>query len=677
MDDQVKVRGYRIELGEVERAVQGQAKVVQAAVVVKERRGGERQLVAYVEMEGGSGGEEIGRVRAGVRERLPEYMCPGVYVGVEKLPRSSSGKVDRRALVEMEVGEREEEPGGYGGPRNEVEERLAEIWAGVLGRKRVGVGENFFELGGDSIVGIQIVARARQLGIEVTPKQLFQHQTVAELAAVAVAGKREGTGAGGGGIEEEAEQGEVRGEAPLTPIQRWFFLQGTDNVNYCNQAFLLEVGEEVRREWVEEGLKKLVEQHDELRVRFERRGGEWKQRYAGIEESGLEVREIDLRGVEGGEREGRLRAAVEEEQRGLDIERGPVVRAAWMELGEGGGRRLLLVVHHLAVDGVSWRILLEDVERWYRQRAEGKEGQLGAKTTSYKRWAERVEEYGQSEELKGEREYWERVEGQAVEELYVDRGEGRNLAGDERRVRRVLGEKATRELLTEAGRAYNTQVMELLLSALAGGLKRWRGQERVRVEVEGHGREELGKGVDVTRTVGWFTSVYPVVVEWRGGEEVGERVKRVKEEMRGIPQKGMGYGVLKYVTEGAQRNGESELLVNYLGQMDGSMGAGAMLKVAREGSGRAVSGGMQRSSKVELNAVVLGGQLHMIWGYSKQQYREETMEELAEAYERSLLEVIEHCVSPQAGGFTPADFADFNWKVSRLDEIATAIAKVQ
>jgi non-ribosomal peptide synthase protein (TIGR01720 family) len=597
-------------------------------------------------------------------------MCPGVYVKLEKLPRSSSGKIDRRALVEMEW--IEEGEGGYVAPGNEVEERLAGIWAGVLGRKRVGVRENFFELGGDSIVGIQIVARARQMGIEVTPKQLFQHQTIAELAAVA-----EVRGGGEWGRGEEAEQGEVKGEAPLTPIQRWFFQQGTDNVNYCNQAFLFVVGEEVRGEWVEEGLKKLVEQHDQLRARFRRESGEWKQWYAGTGESVAEVRRIDLRGEKAEEGEARLRAVIEEEQRGLDIERGPLLRAAWIELGKERGRRLVVVVHHLAVDGVSWRIMLEDVESWYRQRAGGKEARLGLKTTSYKRWGEELERYGKSEELAGEREYWEREEGREAEALPVDWAEGGNLAGDEKRVQRVLGEKATRELLREAGRAYNTQVMELLVSALAGGVQRWRGQKRVRVELEGHGREEFVKGVDVTRTVGWFTSVYPVVVEWREGEGTGERVKRVKEEMRRIPQKGMGYGVLKYVGDGIRKNQESELLVNYLGQMDGSMGEGALLRAAPEGSGRSVSEGMQRSSKVELNAVVLGGQLHMIWGYSGKQYREETMVELAEAYEQSLLEVIEHCLSPEAGGFTPADFTDFNWKESKLDDIAAAIAKVQ
>ena len=670
VDDQVKVRGYRIELGEVERAIAGQEKVEQAAVVVKERVGGERQLVAYVELESGSGGEEMARVRAGVRERLPEYMCPGVYVKLEKLPRSSSGKIDRRALAEMEWVEEGE--GGYVGPGNEVEERLAGIWAGVLGRKRVGVRENFFELGGDSIVGIQIVARARQMGIEVTPKQLFQHQTIAELAAVAEVAEAWGGGRRG----EEAEQGEVKGEAPLTPIQRWFFQQETDNVNYCNQAFLFVVGEEIRGEWVEEGLKKLVEQHDQLRARFKREGGEWKQWYAGTGESVVEVRRIDLSGEKAEEREARLRAVIEEEQRGLDIERGPLLRAAWIELGQERGRRLLVVVHHLGVDGVSWRIMLEDMESWYRQRAEGREGSLGLKTTSYKRWGEELERYGKSEELEREREYWEREEGREVEALPVDWGEGRNLAGDEKRVQRVLGEKATRELLGEAGRAYHTQVMELLVSALAGGLQRWRGQKRVRVEMEGHGREEFVKGVDVTRTVGWFTSVYPVVVEWREGEGTGERVKRVKEEMRRIPQKGMGYGVLQYVGEGIRKNKESELLVNYLGQMDGSMGEGAMLRAAPEGSGRSVSEGMQRSSKVELNAVVLGGQLHMIWGYSGKQYREETIVELAEAYEQSLLEVIEHCLSPEAGGFTPADFTEAGLEQHELEYLLEKIDQI-
>src|SRR5579864_2890291 len=675
MDDQVKVRGYRIELGEVERAVQEQAGVGQAAVVVKERAGGERHLVAYVEMEEGSRSEEgMKRVREGVKERLPEYMCPGIYVRVERLPRNASGKLDRRGLEEAEgmEGVEGEGKGEYVGPRNGVEAKLVEIWRMVLGRERVGVTDNFFEVGGDSIVGIQIVARARQGGLELTPKQLFQHQTVAELAQVV-----------GQGRGVEAEQGEVKGEMPLTPIQRWFFQQGSDNRNHFNQAFLFVVRAETKAEWLEQALQALLEQHDGLRLRFEENGaGEWRQRYASVAESKVKLRRIDLSQRSGGEeeQEAALREAVEKEQQGLDIGRGPLMGMALIDLGEKLGRRLWLGIHHLAVDGVSWRIMLEDVGQWYEQLSRGEEIGKRAKTTSFKHWAEQLQAYGRSAEVEGERAYWAGEEGKRVEEVYEDYRCGGQEVREEGHVVRVLGEKETMELLRQAGKAYNTQVMDLLLSAMVAGLKRWRGHERVRVELEGHGREEVMKGVDLSRTVGWFTSVYPVVLEWRGGEEVGERVKRVKEQLRGIPQKGLGYGVLRYLgAKGGEgkRPGEGELLINYLGQFDQAMGADALLQAGGEGSGGAVSGGMERSSKVELNAMVVGGRLQMIWSYSQQKYRRETIAELAEGYETSLLEVIAHCISPEAGGFTPNDFAEFNWQQSQIGDIAAAILKTK
>jgi non-ribosomal peptide synthase protein (TIGR01720 family) len=669
IDNQVKVRGYRIELGEVERAVQEQAGVAQAAVVVKERAGGERQLIAYVEMAEGSSGDAIGRVRAGVKERLPEYMCPAQYVRMERLPRTASGKLDRRALPEPEVaGERGQE---YVAPRNEVERRLLEIWEAVLGSQGIGVKDNFFEVGGDSIVGIQIVARARQAGLELTPKQLFQYQTIAELAEQA----------GSGTEVVEAEQGEVRGTGPLTPIQRWFIAQHGVKARHYNQAFLFRVKAETKLEWLEEAFEKLVEQHDSLRMRVEQKEGEWVQSYAGTAESGVSVKRVDLSGSEGAEQEEQLREVVRREQESLDIEQGPVAGIVLVELGEEKGRRLLMVVHHMAVDGVSWRIMLEDVANWYGQRERGEQITCGRKTTSFKQWAEKLQEYGKSEKAKAERTYWAGEEARAVEELAVDYEGGENRFGDEGRVVEVLEAETTRELLSEAGKAYNTQVMDLLLGALVEGLWEWGGYERVRVELEGHGREDVVKGVDLTRTVGWFTSMYPVVLERRVGESVGVRIQRVKEQLRGVPEKGIGYGVLRYGGSGTQqqavekRKGEGELLINYLGQFDRSLGEEALLQGAPEGSGAPVGAEQQRSAKVEMNALVIGGQLQMAWSYSRQQYKPETITQLAQNYLLTLRDVIRHCTSSDARAFSANDFSEFKWESEQFGAIATAISQ--
>jgi non-ribosomal peptide synthase protein (TIGR01720 family) len=340
-----------------------------------------------------------------------------------------------------------------------------------------------------------------------------------------------------------------------------------------------------------------------------------------------------------------------------------------------------MVIHHLAVDGVSWRIMLEDLGEWYEQRKRGEAMKGKRKTTSFKQWAEKLEEYSRSGKVEEERGYWEKEESKAVEELKVDYEGGENVYGEEERVIRVLEKEETEELLKEAGKAHNTQVMDLLLGALVGGLKQWGGYERVRVELEGHGREEVMGGVDLTRTVGWFTSLYPVVLEWRGGESVGERIERVKEEMRGVPEKGIGYGVLRYMREGRgkgrgeewkaggrrePRRGEGQLLVNYLGQFDQAMGEAALLKGAKEGSGAGVGGECRRAAKVEMNALVISGQLQMTWSYSRRQYRRETIERLAETYENSLREIILHCTAVHDRAFMD-DFDQSGIDASELD----------
>ena len=363
MDQQVKIRGFRIEPGEIEAALAVHAQVREAAVVPREGR-----LIAYVAGEAG-----VDELRRHLGERLPDYMIPGVFVAVAQLPRTPNGKLDRRALPEpgAEHGE------SSVGPRNRVEAELVRIWAQTLGLETVGVNENFFQLGGDSILSIQIVARARQAGLRLTVREMFQHQTIAELAAAAQPAK-----------QSEAEQGEVVGKVELTPIQRWFFEQEFEEAHHWNQSVMLKVGRECGRKELEVAWRGIVRHHDGLRQRFVERAAGWEGWQAGSEsEPELEWMEVASRGE--------LERLAAERQRSLDLTRGPMVRATVFDLGEGE-RRLSVVAHHLVIDGVSWRILLEDLERGCRGEA------LPAKTTSWRSWTGRLKEYRGKEEARGE-----------------------------------------------------------------------------------------------------------------------------------------------------------------------------------------------------------------------------------------------------------------------------------
>jgi aryl carrier-like protein len=379
IDNQVKVRGYRIELGEIE-AVLGRLPGVKEAVVVVREEEGEKRLVAYV--VGGEGGAPSAvELRGYLKGKLPEYMVPSGFVMVERLPLSPNGKVDQRALAKWEGGVSEPEQ-EFEEPRTRGEEELCRIWGEVLGVEGVGIRDNFFELGGDSILSIQIVSRAREAGLRLTLKQLFQHQTVAELAGVA------GTSA-----EVEAEQGLVAGEAALTPIQRWFFEQELAEGHHYNQVVLLEVRQGLAPEVLGQAVSHLQEHHDALRTRFERVGEGWRQEVVG--EAAVPFVRVELGGIGEEERGRAIEGRAEEAQRSLDLSEGPVWRVVLFEVG-GAPYRLLVVIHHLVVDGVSWRVLLEDLQTSCEQLGRGEGVRLPRKTTSFQRWAEKLGEYARS-----------------------------------------------------------------------------------------------------------------------------------------------------------------------------------------------------------------------------------------------------------------------------------------
>ncbi len=526
VDDQVKVRGYRIELGEVEAALSQHERVEQAVVVAREDEPGQRRLVAYVVVKQEVSSQEL---RAYLGEKLPDYMVPSAFVQLEQMPLTANGKVDRRALPRPEL---DSSRGEYVGARTREEEILCQIWSEVLGVERVSVEDNFFELGGDSILSIQVIARARQAGLQLTPRQFFERQTIAGLAELA-----------GGGSEAEAEQGELSGEVALTPIQREFFQRGLARPEHYNQAVLLEVDGEVDSLLIKEAVGGLVRHHDALRLRYEQKDGGWVQSYTVGGAEGV-YRRVDLSGVGDEQRVKAMEEDAAEQQASLSLSTGEMMRAVEYELGELG-RRLLVVVHHLAIDGVSWRILLEDLQRGYEQLSRGEEIELGAKTSSYRQWAERLEQYSHSEELKQEVEYWERQQPSGADEE-VEELEGRSQA-TARRERRWLSEEQTKELLAEVPAVYHTQINDVLLAVLWEANRRWKGRRSLVVELEGHGREGLFEEVDVSRTVGWFTSIYPVRLEAES-EDIGGALKEIKEQLRGVPNRGIGYGVLRYLS---------------------------------------------------------------------------------------------------------------------------------
>ena len=676
VDHQVKVRGFRVEPGEIEGVLVQHAAVREALVVVREDTPGDRRLVAYVVAAAGQspGSSELYQH---VKQQLPEYMVPAAFVVLESLPLTGNGKVDRSRLPAPEQ-KRPELGAAYEGPRTALEEALCGIWAEVLGVERVGIGDNFFELGGDSILSLQVIARARRVGLPLTPKQLFEHPSVGALAALA-----EGVGASSEAVGLAlAEQGTVSGAVPLTPIQRWFFARELRQPGHWNMAVLFEVAAAAEPALLQAALEQVVAHHDALRLRFERDAGSWRQYYAEAEVA-VPFAVFDFTELSEAEQLAALEVAATELQQGLDLARGPLVRGAHFGLGGQRGARLLVVIHHLVVDAVSWRILVEDLGVAYEQLRQGQAVRLGPKTSSYKRWAETLVAYAESEAVLGEAAYWEAEvqRGAAGGPLPVDHAGGVNNAGSARGVTVRLGAAETQRLLGAVGRG--ARVQEVLLTALGRVLCGWSGAAGVLVEVEGHGREEVGAGVDVTRTVGWFTTIYPLWLECGEGRSEAEALAAVRERVRGVPGGGLGYGVLKYLRGGSGEwaSAGAGVSFNYLGRFDtggerrDGNGAAPLLRSASESRGPVHSPEGSRSYLIDVVGSIAGGQLQVTWTYSENLHRRETIERLAIQYIEAVQSLLDHCQSPQANSFTPSDFPLLNFNQQQLDNLIAKIGK--
>ncbi|XQU70462.1 amino acid adenylation domain-containing protein [Cupriavidus sp. H18C1] len=563
LDHQVKIRGYRIELGEIEARLRAHAAVREAVVLAHDGQGG-KQLVAYI-VARQNASDLSAELRAYLEGCLPAYMVPAHIIVLDRLPVTTNGKLDRRALPEPVW-----EAKGYVAPRNDIETRLAQVWQEVLGVERVGIADNFFELGGDSILSIQAVSRARRVGLRFTPKDLFLHQTVQALAQVA----RRDEG-------RHAVEDTPTGEVPLLPIQQAFFETPMPRRHHWNQSVLLRPRSPLDHDALRHALLAVVHHHDALRLRFRQTEGEWRQHYAEPAEDEL-LWQADVAGLEAMD-EHYTRA-----QQSLDLQHGPLLRALHLRLPDGS-ERLLLAVHHLVIDGVSWRVLLEDLQQAYRLARDGRSIALPPKTASYKAWSQALVQHANSDDLIRQADYWRTQQGP---ELPCDRAVENDRIADAATLSLQLSPAQTQRLLKQAPVAYRTQINDLLLSALARAVGDWAGVDRAAIFLEGHGREALFENVDISRTVGWFTSLFPVVLPVLG--DTGSSIKAVKETLRGIPHHGIGHGLLRHLGPQAIRDELAALrspriTFNYLGQLDANIDEAALFDRATESPGQPVS----------------------------------------------------------------------------------------
>ncbi|MBD0255793.1 MAG: amino acid adenylation domain-containing protein [Cytophagales bacterium] len=652
-DNQVKIRGNRLELGEVEAQLLRHPAVENAVVAV----GGQdedKHLVAYLVAAGKVSNKALRAFLA----TLPDYMIPSRFVCLEALPLTSNGKIDHEALALLEGSEESHE---YAAPASDMERLLVEIFESVLGKRGVGVEDDFFALGGDSIKAVQIVSRLHKAGFKLEVRDVFEHVVLRDLAlrvktAVAV-----------------AEQAPVTGAVPLTPIQKQFFANPSGRHHY-NQAVLLHLNAPVREPVVRAVFGKVQAHHDALRMVFEVEADGTVRQQNRDTDLPVALTAFDFSGAEDGAL--RLEAACRAIQAGMDLANGPLMQVALFHLKDGD--RLLVAIHHLVVDGVSWRILLEDVETLLGQAEKGQRLELPPKTDSFKGWAEKLRAYADSAPLLREAAFWRALEENEAEPLYRDFDGADNSYRNRGRYSFSLDANLTEQLLTKPYRAYTIDMNVSLLAALARSIGRVWGQKRIAINLEGHGREEIIKDVNLSRTVGWFTSIYPVLLDCTAGSDFAAQLPGLKEQLKAIPFNGIGYGLLKYLTAAEQPGGsgfalQPEITFNYLGQFTTGGAGQGRFRPAAEKMGDVIGEDRVADGLVDVVGFVGPDRtLTVTFEYSRSHYEGATIETLAEQYKTAITDLVAHCAKISRRVLTPSDLSYPGLKAEELRSLQTA-----
>ncbi|HEX8616352.1 MAG TPA: amino acid adenylation domain-containing protein, partial [Thermoanaerobaculia bacterium] len=624
-DRQLKLRGFRVEPAEIEAALASHPAIAQAIVDSIDER-----LVAYVIAPDGF---DSAALREHLRGTLPEHMLPTAFIALERLPLTPSGKLDRNALPRPDArataAHRE-----YAPPTSAAEQAIAAAWEAILGIAQIGIDDNFFELGGDSIVSLRIVARVRQSGWVITPKLILQQQTVARVAAHA---ERIATRTGGTAI--------AAGELALSSIQQQFFEQQLPNPHHWNQSVLLAVPRSFSLDAFRAALDAVARAHDALRLRFTRGERGWQQAYrAGVATIPLE-----------------LSSDVARVQASLDITHGPLMRAAYFEGSDGDGR-LLLVAHHLIVDAVSWRILFEDLAAAYAQALRNAAIRLPERTASLRSWIEHLQAHAAVADPRP----WLALASHGVTPLPAERVANREA--DARSIVMQLDADETRALIHDLPKRTRANVTEALMTALTETITQWTGGDTLWLDLEGHGREDLFDGVDVSRTMGWFTSLFPVAIARSNSARGGALLQSVKTQLRAVPNKGLDFGVLRHLSPDASLRAQlaalppREISFNYLGRFEQEDGP---FRAAPESTGPDHDPNGARQYLLDVIARVVEGRLAVEWSYAGLAFDAATIETLAATFARNVRELL----ATDAVAYAAADFPLARLEQSALDAL--------
>jgi amino acid adenylation domain-containing protein/non-ribosomal peptide synthase protein (TIGR01720 family) len=657
LDFQVKIKGNRVELGEIEAHLASHPHISEAVVTAPKDEAGEAVLCAYAVCADGVGKERVlDSWRDYLSERVPAYMVPAHLTIVETMPLTANGKIDRRALPAPDMTPATPVP-RHMAP-DELERSLLDVWRQVLGHEQLGIHDNYFMSGGDSIKTIQIASRMGQLGYRVQMADIFRFPTVAQLAATLKS------------AVHAVDQSPVTGEVPLTPIQRRFFQNHTQAPHHYNQSVMFHVKEALSPALAQAVLEKIALHHDALRLTFAKDQNGVRQYNLGPEDVEFAVAYFDLRTES--EPSPRITRLAAELQGQIDLAAGPLFKVALFHCADGD--RFLLIFHHLVIDGVSWRILFEDIGTLLEAAANGEPLRLPLKTNSYKDWAERLADYASSGAFAAQMEYWRQLDGLNLPPLPRDMDGPDNKTADADVVSIQLEGELTGHLLTAVNEPFGTEINDILLTGLGLALLDTFGLRQVLVALEGHGREPLFDDLDITRTVGWFSCIYPVPLDMAHGGELGRQIKEVKEGLRRISHHGIGYGIWKYLappeTAAGMRGGsQPSVIFNYLGQFDRDADNLPGFSMARESSGDTDSPLEEREFDLDISCMVAGGRMSVSLRYNRNHFKRTTVEALLRNYSHRLDSIAAFCLELNDKELTPSDLTYKDLSLEALDEI--------
>ncbi|NHN25923.1 amino acid adenylation domain-containing protein [Flavobacterium jejuense] len=644
IDEQVKISGFRIELREIENMLNTHSNVEECVVVAKEKAG-HNYLVAYYLSE-----SEINplSLRSHLAEKLPIYMLPAHYIQIDSFPLTANGKLNVKALPEPELKGNED----YEAPSSLEEKLLVNEWSKVLGIPKLGITDNYFSVGGDSIVSIQISSKMRNAGYEVSVQDIFKNPTIKELALKIKP------------VISQSDQSVVSGSVELSPIQRWFFNNSSIDQHYFNQSSMIHFKKSITSDTVFEIFTKIFEHHDALRIVFNRDNGRINQENIGLNfpisleekyfDNDDEVNKLILK------ESNRIQASI-------DLENGPLIKLGLFQTVEGS--QLLIVIHHLVVDGVSWRILFEDIKTLYNQILNKQKLTLPLKTDSFQKWSKSLTEYTKTDIYEKAKLYWHSLSNKNIDLMKRDFQEGINMFSDHCRESFKLKSKYTSKLLGDVHKTFGTQINDILLTALLLSIHKQFGLKSLLIDLEGHGREDIIQGINTSRTIGWFTSIYPVILE-KNEKGLNDQIKTVKEHLKKIPNNGIDYLLNKYFQETDNqefRNKnevKSQISFNYLGQLSSDYES---FFTTQEGKGNEVSLNMSQNYDWNIIGFVSNGEFALNLVYSKQQYKKETINAFMNTYKSCLEEVIDYCVSYNKPELSPSDLTYNNLSIEELD----------